>query len=443
MWYAQVVASHLEVPESWLGSLSHWTLDSRQVMQGSLYVALRGEKVDGHQFLEEAKQKGAICALVDDRYNQEVPGLFLIRVKDVKETLQALAKKVIEFWKPVVIAITGSIGKTSTKEFLYTLIQDSVSVYKTPGNYNSQLTLPLTILNAKIPTHYLLLEMGMDQPGELEKLIKIAPPDIAILTQLAHVHIEAFKTFASLADEKLKLFDHPKTKLAFFNLEMPFSQLALHRGVAKKITCSQKQKKADYYLEESESKLFFYKKGELKFSFTSPLPDPKSQTNLLFALAVGDTLGVNHSVLEKQIKAIQYPDKRMKKVEHKGVLYLDDAYNSCVESVENALLALPFKRGRRIAVLSSMVEQGDYAKENHLKIAAHALNHVDLLVGFGEEMEVMIPLWRASGKKWAFFVTYSSMLSYLRKLVKEKDTVLLKGSRKYALERLICDITTD
>lgn len=442
MWYAQAIAPLLNVSPALLDSIKHITLDSRCVEAGSLYVAIIGEKVDGHQFIDQAQKKGAVAALVHKDYSKKHPGLLLIQVEDVTSTLQQMAKKVVEFWKPIVIGITGSIGKTSTKEFVYALLNKTLSIHKTPGNFNTQLTLPITVLNTEGPTDYLLLEMGMDRPGELDRLIDIAPPDIAILTQLAHVHLEPFKTFERLAEEKLKIFGHKETELGIYSLDMPFADLAQKKGDSKKITCSLKEPSANYFLKEEKDELFFYRQGQFVLKFKPPLSDVKSRINLLFALALADTLKVSIQAIAKQIPTIQFPEKRMVELEHNGIFYLNDAYNSCVESVENALLSLAQKKGRRIAILSPMVEQGIYEVQNHQKIACLALRHADLLVGYGEEMQEMIPIWRKSGKKWAFFLSYPHLLAYLSKLLKKNDAVLIKGSRKYALERLLNDITS-
>jgi UDP-N-acetylmuramoyl-tripeptide--D-alanyl-D-alanine ligase len=440
MWYAQLLSEYFGYSIQTFESLSSWSLDSRQVKSNSCYVAIRGEKVDGHDFIEQAIDNGAKYALVEKKYSKKHPNLILLQVENVLETLQQLAKKLIEYWKPFVIAITGSIGKTSTKEFIYTLIHSSLKVHKTFGNQNTQLTLPLTILNALEPTPYLLLEMGIDRPQELERLIAIAPPDFAVLTQLAHVHVEAFDHFENLAKEKCKIFDHPKTKLAFYLKESPFSDMIHARGKAQKVVCSRSDKTADYFLKGTTSALTLYKNQSPMFSFSPPLEDEKSQVNLLLALAVADRLGVPPEVLQRQISFIQYPEKRWVKILHEGVLYIDDSYNACVESVENALKSLPKTEGRKIVVLAPMVDQGPYREKNHQTIAKLAYDHADILVGFGEEMEAMIPLWRNSKKKWAYFLSYPLLSAFLTKLVRNKDTVLIKGSRKYALERLTRDL---
>lgn len=433
MWYASLFEDQNLIPHDLLQKIEHIVLDTRAIKKNTLFAAIRGAKVDGHQFLEEAKELGAIGAIVEMSYEGPEP-FPLIRVENVKDYLQRLAKTLIQLWKPFVIGITGSIGKTSTKDYLYTLLSKTLSVHKTPGNFNSQLTLPLTILNAE-RVDYLILEMGMDRPGELDRLIDIAPPDLAILTTLAHVHVESFHDFESLAHEKFKIFSHPQTKAQFYYLECPFAE-KLHG----KTSVSLKDPKADYYLKQNEGNtLELFENGQPLFTFENPLFDHKSQVNLLHALAVAKHLNVPCDVLKEQLKQIKFPEKRMQLKEYKGVLFLDDSYNSCVESVENALMTLPQREGRRIAILSDMIDQGQYSVENHEKIARLALEHADILIGIGEEFHVMVPIWKKSGKKWAFFLTYEVLSAYFNRLVKRGDTVLIKGKRLRALERVIDD----
>ncbi len=378
MWSASYLAPHLSTSATLLKQVKSWKLDSRLVQPGDLYVALRGKKVDGHQFLKEVHDRGAKAALIEKDYQGDsFKGLELIRVSSVSKTLQFLAKKLIEIWKPKIIGVTGSIGKTTTKEFIYTLLSSHLDIYKSFGNHNSQLTLPLTILNSPRPTQWLLLEMGMDRPGELDRLLDIAPPDYSIVTFLAHVHIEAFESFEHLALEKLKLFELEKTKAGIYPLEMPFSNLAKHHGGNKKITTSLINEKADYCFKKSSQTLLLYYKQKKIFDCQSPLQDPKSALNLLHAIALAHIIGLSFDQIRTQIPKIKYPEKRMQFIECRGVYFLNDAYNSCVDSVENALEALPKATGKKIAVLSEMVDQGPYSVENHQKLTQVELKHVD------------------------------------------------------------------
>lgn len=365
----------------------------------------------------------------------------LIYVKDVKNTLQMLAQAIVLFWKPKIIAVTGSLGKTSTKDFLMEMLKKKYSINGTPGNYNSQLTLPLTILNTKIPAEYLVLEMGIDRPLEIDRLIEIAPPHGAILTMLAHVHVESFGSFEKLADEKMKIFDHLHTELGIYNLDMPFAEKILQKKRLKtQISYSLKDERADYFLKLEEGQFKVFKNQKLLLKAKSPFFDFKSHYNLLAAIAMADQLGVDLPIIKEVIPNLKHAPNRLEKIQKNGITFICDAYNANLDSMENALQALRKEKGRKIAILSDMVEQGAYQEENHQKLLQVALENADVLIGLGQGLKEMGSIWKKSKKRWAFFLSYSNMLAYIFKLIRKGDVILLKGSRKSALERILNDL---
>lgn len=442
MWFYQAVSHLIKLPPALVDQIQYFCIDSRKAVHKSLFFALKGQKVDGHDYLDQAASNGAIVAVVDQDFVCENPPLFLVRVNDVKVTLQEMAKSLIAFWKPKIIAITGSLGKTSTKDFTLALTKPYVSIYGTPHSYNSQLTLPLTILNTPRPMDYLVLEMGLNQPGEIDVLLDIAPPTYAVLTALAHAHVEAFNDFENLALEKMKIFSRKSTQVGFYNQDIPFSSLAAQKAPKKQITYSLKDSSASFYLELKENQVSIFKDQKLFLHFNSPFFDYKSHYNLLAAVALADLLKVTPQQMLEQIPHLKHAQNRLEKVEKNGVVFICDAFNSTLDSVENALMSLPKgKSGRKIAILSDLVEQGQYNEENHIKMAEIALQYVDCLIGYGEHLHVMSSVWKKSKKKWAFFLSYSNMLAYISKTIQKGDVILVKGSRKRAMERILHDLT--
>ncbi|MBI3212032.1 MAG: hypothetical protein HYZ47_05075 [Simkania negevensis] len=197
--------------------ITHVAFDSREVKKSSLFFAIKGAKVDGHQFLEEVARRGALGAVVEKSYRGPHFGLSLLFVDEVKGALQQLAQVVHQEGTPFVIGVTGTIGKTTTKEFIATLLREKVSVYATPGNANSQLSLPVTLLNRKEKAEVLVLEMGMSLPGELRRLTEIAPPDLGVLTKLTLVHGDSFNSLEEIAEAKKELFEAQSVKRAILN----------------------------------------------------------------------------------------------------------------------------------------------------------------------------------------------------------------------------------
>lgn len=440
MWFYPAIQHLFPDKKSLFNQIQNFCIDSRKAIKGSLFFALPGEQVDGHDYLEQAYKKGAIAAVVCREPSGKKLPIELIYVEDVKKTLQEAAKRVVQYWKPKIIGVTGSLGKTSVKNFIHTFTKDQKSIWATPGNYNTQLTLPLTILNAKKPTEFLLLEMGLDQPKEIDLLLNIAPPDISVLTMLAHVHIEAFLSFEDLAHEKMKIFSK-KRGVGFYNLDMPFSENVPRVGDGPKISYSLIDSKADFFLTKEKDQIEIFKKGASFLQVSTPLLDLKGHINLLGAIAVADYLGVTAEHIKNSIPQLRYEKNRLEKIEKKGISFLCDAYNSNLDSSINALKCFSENfEGRKIGILGGMTEQGVYCSTNHQKLAEEALLHLDYLIGFGEEMKEMIPIWKKSKKRWAFFLSYPNMLGYISKMAKKGDSILIKGSRKFALERVLHDI---
>ena len=441
MWFYPAIKETLPLKEELANQIKSFCIDSRQAKPQSLFFALKGERVNGHDFLQMASEKGAIAAVVEEGFEIKDPPLHLIFVPNVKLALQKAAYQVIRYWSPKIIGITGSLGKTSTKDFIYTLLSKVKSISATPGNYNSQLTLPLTILNIEKKTEYLLLEMGLDRPNEIEKLLEIAPPVFSVLTMIAHVHVAFFDSFKSLALEKMKILEKT-SELGFYNLDMPFSSLAAEKGQCAKISYSLQNENANYFLKKEKNQIKVFKNKQLFLEASSPFLDLKSHYNLLAAIALADYLNVSSEEIKKELPNLKHEKHRLQKIQKKNLLFISDAYNANLDSAENALLYFnDVAKGRKIAVLSEIVEQGAYSKENHEKLTHLAIQYADHIIGFGPEMKYMVPICRKSKKKWAFFLSYPNMLAYISKFVQKGDTILLKGSRKFALERIIDDLT--
>lgn len=440
MWFYPAIKEVLPINHSLSNEIQSFCIDSRKAEVNSLFFALKGERVDGHKYLHKAHENGAIAAVVEEGFEIENPPLHLIYVKDVKEALQEAAFRVIRFWQPKIIGVTGSLGKTSTKDFAYTLLSQTISISATPGNYNTQLTLPLTILNTKEKTDYLLLEMGIHRPGEIDRLLAIAPPVFSILTMIAHVHIGFFDSFKSLAKEKMKIFQETE-KLGLYNLDMPFANLVPEVGNCTKVCYSLKNEQADYFLKKEGGKIEVYHQQKLLLKGKSPFLDYKSHYNLLAAIALCNQLKVPMQNVQRQLPCLKHDKNRLQKIKKKNLMFISDAYNANIDSAENVLMYMKENfSGRKIAVLSEMVHQGKYAKENHEKLAMLAVKYADVVVGYGPEMCHARAIWKKSRKKWAFFLSYSNMLAYISKFVRKGDTILLKGSRTFALERIIDDL---
>ena len=405
----------------WLGAqcerhlpISSFAIDSREVENGSIFFALKGEKVNGHQFLSEVARKGAFAAVVEREYSGENFGLVLFFVDDVVFALQDVAKKALLERKTKVIGITGSIAKTTTKEFLYEILKAKFRVQKSFGNKNSQRTLPLAILNSKGDEEFLILEMSMTEKGNIKNLVQMAPPKIVILTPIVVCHAKYFQNVDEIAEAKMEIF----TNAAEF--AVIHERSAKFNAVAEGCIC--------------EHVIYPQCLG-----FHSPFMESHMTENVSAAIEVGKYLGM-------QVEEMAIPAKRLKPYEHRferklmrGITFIDDAYNANATSMIAALQNLPKpKIGKKtIAVLGSMLDLGKYSFVSHSEVAKEALNYVDILYCIGEESIPMVDVFKKKEKRVQFFTCYDELKTAVHEIAEEGDVVLLKGSNFHKLWKVL------
>lgn len=324
--------------------------DSRKVKQGDLFVALKGNRVDGHDFLELAASQGATHALVREDYRGAHFGLTLLRVDDPFRFVQQAARKKVERQKPTLIAITGSIGKTSTKEFLFTILSKKFAVAKTHGNQNSQVGLPISLLNDWKSEPVLIVEMGMSALHQIASLVQIAPPDIALITEIAPVHIESLKTIDNIVQAKGEIFDHPRTRFGIIKKGVYGEKALIDRGTCHKILAQKEERR-----------------------YPIPLLANHLVENFHLACLVGELLGVPKKAMQEAAKNPPLIPGRFHKIQAGAITFIDDAYNACELSMISALSNLP-SATRKIAVLGEMMELGAHSHECHKRVGKSSRN---------------------------------------------------------------------
>jgi UDP-N-acetylmuramoyl-tripeptide--D-alanyl-D-alanine ligase len=417
--------------------IAGFQVDSRQIGPGELFFALPGEKTDGHRFLAEVKQNGGIGAVVSRSYEGPSFDLELIRVDNVLESLQTLAQESIRQLPVQIVAVTGTMGKTTTKDFIATLLEAKFRVGKTYASYNTKLTLPITLLNMRGDEEVFVLEMGMDGPKDIERLVEIAPPDIAVLTQVAVAHYGySFpEGLPGIAKAKGEIFHHPRTKKAIFYhgfLQYPEIFETLR---SEKVTFSLEDRSADYFLSEKnidERGVRAYRFEELPFIQTHVLH------NFLAAVSVARAFKLEWDLINGQIPKLRLPKMRFEMFEKEGIVFVNDAYNANPESVKSALMSFPEPKsgGKRIAVLGHMADLGPVTEEKHREVGRFAQKYVDHLLTFTGDALLLKEAF-AEGKKPAeYFDELDSLVERLQELMRPGDVVLVKGSRFLAMERI-------
>lgn len=414
-------------------------VDSRLLCPGELFFALPGEVSDGHMFLEEAAKKGASGAVIRSDYTGDVPsGLSIVRVNDPLRLLQDVAQHLVADSKGKIIALTGSIGKTTTKEFIRTILGVRHKVFATHGNQNSQIGLALSLINGlKGDEEWLVVEMGMTQPGHIRRLIEIAPPDIALVTMVALVHSENFQTIEQIAQAKAEIFEHPKTLWNLYNGETACAELlsSVGRGIKRSFSVH-----GDSFWSLAVGNGFItIREGGLSYQIPCPLfPATHVYENVIAAIAASRTANATWEDIELAMPSLRLPERRLEKRELGGVWFINDSYNACELSMISALGVLSeYAPSRRVAVLGQMRELGGFSKMCHERVAETALTTTDVLYCLGQECEPMVRVWKAAGRDVFWSHSFDELVIKLKQDLQIGDVVLLKGSRSNNLWKVL------
>lgn len=427
------VCDHLLCPKV-EGSFAGVAIDSREVLPGQLFVALKGQKVDGHDFVEEAFERGAACALVQEHFHKD--NRPLIKVKDPLMALQKLAKWHVGKISAQVLAVTGSLGKTTTKEFLYSLLKSKYKTSCTTGNQNSQVGMAVSLLNnVEGDEEYLVVEMGMTEAGHIKKLVDIIPPHKALLTEIALVHAENFDSIDAIAKAKAEIFSHPHTNFCLISKDSPCSDLLQKLAHCKSMTYSMHDPEANFYLKVEKDCLLFNNQKLAYMHF----PAPHVYQNALAALSMASLCGMTPSDLSKALPSLKLPEMRLQRIEKAGIAFINDSYNAAEPSLKASLsyVATDSHAARKIAVIGQMRELGSFSAGCHTAVGKHALECVDRVYCLGLECEPIYKVWQEANKPCFWYTDFDKLLSALKNDLQPNDLVLLKGSRSNGLWRVL------
>jgi UDP-N-acetylmuramoyl-tripeptide--D-alanyl-D-alanine ligase len=418
--------------------VTHFAIDSRQIERQGLFFALPGAKADGHFFLKEIAEKGALGAVVSKHYSGPSFGLELLKVPDVLMALHSLAKIVFNQRKEKVIAVTGSMGKTTTKEFIATLLEAKYRVAKTPGNNNTKLTLPLTLLNLEGEYDVLVLEMGMSNKGEIKTLVQIASPDIALVTRIAPAGMTDFKGgLEAVAEAKSEIFSSPRTKLGIISCQTAKFKQVLYGGGVQKWIYGWKgdfedHRMGDFVMEKSGEDVVVNDSPPIRLGFDAH----HLRENFLAAVAVARAMGLSWSEIHAQALLLRPFKLRFEKIERQGITFIQDCYNANPESILAAFKSLPKAKGKTIGVLGAMPDLGDQSAHFHTQVGKAANQHLDRLLCIGEDAKNYAA---AFSKEAKHFDQLAEIKKELFALAQPGDVVLIKGGNGWKLWQLLED----
>jgi len=419
--------------------------DSRALEAGDLFVPLKGDNFDGHAFIENARAIGAMGALSEVDLPEMPEGFAIIRVPDTLKALQMIAAAYRRTLPLKAVAITGSNGKTSTKDFTAAVLSEKFTVVKTEGNLNNHIGLPLTILRADRSHQVGVFEIGMNHPGEIAPLAEIAAPDLGIITNIGTAHIEYMVTREAIALEKGELAKAVhESGTVILSAEDDYSDSIAKRTSAKVVLAGidSGEIQARFIRAEAQGSRFVIQSGSTQIEAKLAVPGEHMIRNALFAVAAGVTLGMSLEECCAGLAKAKLTKGRLEQKTVNGIHFLDDSYNANPDSMVAALrtLAQIPAEGRRIAMLGRMNELGAEAEKGHRRVGQSAAEEkIDCIVSVGDGFAGLIAESARKAGAREVFQTASTeeATELLRKIASKGDLVLIKGSRTVRMEKIV------
>ncbi len=409
-------------------------LDSRLLQKDYVFIATKGEKVDGHKFIPSVFEKGAL-AVICEAVPENITGPCIL----VKDSFLAL-KQVAMFYRQQldlkVIGITGSVGKTSTKEFVAGVLSAKYKVWKTQGNFNNEVGLPLTVLQLREEHEIAVLEMGISDFGEMHRLSEIAKPDICVLTNIGQCHLEYLGDRDGVLKAKTEIFDFMNPDGTIFVNGDDDKLITLKEKWQDRLVTFGRSQSNDVFAVKEVSKGLLGSEidiqGKVNISEVQiSLPGEHMVLNALAAAAVADLLGLTQDEINEGMKKVEAVSGRSHIIPFRDFVLIDDCYNANPVSMKAAIDLLQSANGRKVAILGDMFELGEEEEKLHYEVGQYTVGKVDVLICIGN-LAKYIYEGAVQGKKEDTFLIYlkekEELYSRLEKTIMPQDTILLKAS---------------
>ncbi len=419
--------------------------DTRTLQPGDLFFALTGESSDGHKFLHDALSRGAAGVVVSRKVEAKC---LAIRVQDTLLALGDLGAFYRSKFDPVVVGVTGSVGKTTTKEMIAAVAAAKGPVLKNAGNFNNEIGLPLTLFGLTKKHEVAVVEMAMRGPGQIEYLAKIARPRIGVITNIHLSHVELLGTLDAIADAKGELLDYlPADGVAVLNADDAYFDYLSRRANCRIVSFGESAR-ADVRASSAGIDAdgccnFQVTTARGSFDMRIPVPGEHNIKDALAAIAVGEELGIAHDDIKEALAGFKPPEKRSNVIPtRRGVVVIDDTYNASPPSTLSAIKTLSMMEGdRKIAVLGDMLELGDHAIDAHLEVGRAVRDSgIDLLMVVGQLARLIARGAIDAGMPISQVMEYEDSSQAAREIigkVRERDVVLVKGSRAMKMEKVV------
>lgn len=429
------------------GTISGVEIDSRKAGDGTLFVAIAGERVDGHDYIQSAMEKGAVASLSERETVSTACGA-VIKVKSSVDAIGMVAAAYKKKYNVPTVAVTGSVGKTTTKDMIAAVMSKMGKCLKTEGNFNNELGLPLTVFGLEKEHKSAVLEMGMSAFGEIHHLVDIARPDVAVITNVGMSHIENLGSREGILKAKMEIADFfGKDNLLIINADNDMlATVSLDKEY--KILTYGIDKKADYMAEDINDNgldgctfTAVTPKGRLLIKLTAA--GVHNVYNALSAIAVGEHFGIPNEDIADAVESFELTKMRLTVEKYGNVTLINDCYNASYDSVKAGLDVLKTSKGRRVAVLGDVLELGEFAKETHLGMGALCEGRADVVITAGNNARYIAEGAKNAGiKEVYYYPTTEEAAKAATDMVTDGDTILVKASRGMKFE-VICNAIGD
>lgn len=425
-------------------------IDTRAIKDKDIFIAIKGENFNANDFASEASKKGASICIVDEmkfektEFNKETS---VIKVADTKKALLNLAKYYINKLNLKVVGITGSTGKTSTKDLVAAVLSAKFKVFKTLGNFNNEIGLPMMIFKLDKSYDIAVLEMGMSDFGEIHNLCEVANPDVAIITNIGMSHIENLKTRENILKAKMEITDFfSEDGILIVNSDNDLLQdiKSRYKLIKTGIDSEADIKACNLNVLEKKIKFSIMDKGSLiKDSIEVDIPGRHNILNSMLAVACGRVMGMSYSEIAQGFKKLNATSMRLNITKSKKFTIINDCYNASPDSMLAAIDVLCNIRGKsKIAIFGTMKELGNSAYDAHKQVAEYAKHkNIDLLITLGEFNEAYKEGFNDINK-YRSFQTYNEVVSFLDGIIGRDDVVLVKASRYMKFESIVSELAS-
>ncbi len=423
----------------------HICTDSRQAKEGDLFVPIVGEVHDAHKFIPDVAKRGC-TAVLTERPDAVPDGVDAVLVEDTTKALQKLSAWYLKQLHLKTIAVTGSVGKTSTRDMVYAILKQKYHTGTTVGNFNNDIGVPLTIFSFDASMEAAVLEVGMDHKGEIHRLVDIIRPDVGVITNVGLSHIENLGSREGILAAKMEITDYfGAENTLVINQHCDMLQQADFDGAYAVVRVAEGDD-GDYrvhdIVDDGENGISFRltAQGDV-YEFSLPVPGAHNAYNAGLAIAACCSLGVSIEEAKRGLCALELTGKRLSIKEAGGIKIIDDTYNAAPDSMKSAINTLVHASGaRKIAILGGMNELGETSVACHRDVGAYAAQqNIDLLIGVGEKADDIVSGAKEAGgvKDVYYFGDKGTFYREAMGLFRQGDTILVKGSRAMSMDQIV------